>query len=466
MTPAEQELAKWNADRQNYARQKARELGIEDALYYGYYVNNAPEQIASWASEYDKSYAENALLNNSPAFQDALKKFQSGELDRPKPKIANLYFGEDSNPFSKLIYDYVNPGTNPSSVTRDSLINGLNEGYRSIASRSGGGWLDNIIGAIPQIGFSVMMGNALAPLLSAATSSIASTPISAATTSAETASTLADLGLGGASYAPGATAVSAAVPTGGMFVGSSGALGGTGNAIIDGALNSAVSGAGRGVITSTLQGGDPLEGAVNGALSGAAFGGVSAALPTVTIPDSPLLTQAANGALQGSLGSGAAASVTGGDVENAMISGGLKGASMPVVTSLIKSPTLQATAKGALDGGINAGVNGGDILNGAVTGGMGGLGGSALSSWAGFDNGTIGNAFTTALGTVAGQVVGNEIAPADVPIPAAQPTANIPDAPTPGTMDSVGSLINPYYTGGLINNYQSLAVGRANQARD
>lgn len=307
------------------------------------------------------------------------------------------------------------------------------------------------------------------------------------------------LGTGAAGVTAGSVAAAPAViPTGGVFVGTGGTslITGSGNSIVDGALNSALSNVTKNTAGNILTGNDPFDNTVNAALGGAAFGGVSSAIAAnpITIAGSPLLSESINGAMNAGLSSGAAAAVTGGDVGNAVIGGGLIGAGMPIVKAGVESiapmateavnaivpdainPNIQqstvsnvlgSTAQGALVGGVSAGVNNGDIANGAIVGGLGGLGGSlagqTVDSLFGMGAGTVGNTIAQDIGKTAGQVIGNEIAPVNTPIqPAVDPVYN---AIPLGTMSGVGSIINPSYAGGLINNYQSLASQRANAMR-
>lgn len=271
--------------------------------------------------------------------------------------------------------------------------------------------------------------------------------------------------------------------TGGAFVGTNGVsmITGSGNVVVDGALNSAMSSITKNAAVNVLTGNDPFANAGNAALGGAAFGGVSAAIPdNLNITGNALVDSSLSGTVNSALPAGAAALATGGDVGNALVGGGLIGAGKPLVTAGVNliapenevpriNSALTSTAKGALVGGVSSGVGGGDITSGMVVGGLGGLGGNLAGqavdylSNGSMGTGTFGNTLAQTAGTVAGQVIGNDLAPSNTPLPAASPVYT--NFVQPGTMSTVDSMLNPNYSGGLINNYQSLAVQRANQAR-
>lgn len=227
--------------------------------------------------------------------------------------------------------------------------------------------------------------------------------------------------------------------------------------IVDGAVNGAVNGAAQGALTAGMTGGDIGEGITSGAIGGA-VGGVAKPVvadivPSVNIEGSPNLTASIDSGIQGSLTAGAVAAAQDRDVSDAMLAGGLIGAATPVINRELpkdKNPNLNPTVQGAVSGGINAGVSGGSVINGIVVGAMGGYGG----------------AIGGMPGAVLGNVIGNEVLPVHTPVnPAVMPTQYTPGAvPQIGSMTNAGSIINPNTTG-LINNYQSLAVQRANQQR-
>lgn len=279
----------------------------------------------------------------------------------------------------------------------------------------------------------------------------------------------------------GIAAAGTVTPFGGAIVGTNGVLGTTGNAIIDGAANSAMSSVTKNAAVNVLTGNDPFANAGNAALGGAAFGGVGAAIPdNLNLTGNSLVDSSLSGAANGALPAGAAALATGGDVGNALVGGGLIGAGTPLVNAGVNliapqdevpriNSALTSTAQGALVGGVSAGVGGGDIINGMVVGGIGGLGGNLAGqavdylSNGSIGAGTFGNTLAQTAGTVVGQVIGNNLAPSGTPIPAASPVYT--NFVQPGTMSNVDSMLNPNHAGGLINNYQSLAVRRANQSR-
>lgn len=146
---------------------------------------------------------------------------------------------------------------------------------------------------------------------------------------------------GGMAYAGGLAADAAA--TGGMFVGSNGIVGGTGNALADAALNNAAQSA----IKSTITGGDPGQSGVLGAVTG----GFGAALGPLVNTGSGVVDTAIKGGATGALG----ATLTGGDP----LTGAAVGAGSSVAGGLVNS---------AVGGGIPGAVAG--QVAGSVVGGL------------------------------------------------------------------------------------------------
>lgn len=194
--------------------------------------------------------------------------------------------------------------------------------------------------------------------------------------------------------------------TGGMFVGNSGLLGGTGNAIADAALNGAV----RGGVTSALTGGDVGKGLISGGLSG----GISSALPST---GSVALDNAARGAVSGGVG----AAVNGGDVLTGAAAGGAASGVGTLVRDAVGTDlggnTLANAAAGGAAGAVGSAIAGGDVgtglIRGAVTGGTAG----ALQD-AGVDPTIAG-----AAGTAAGGLINSPTPDAGTPAAQQQQTA-------------------------------------------
>jgi len=195
--------------------------------------------------------------------------------------------------------------------------------------------------------------------------------------------------------------------TGGMFVGNSGLLGGTGNAIADAALNGAV----RGGVTSALTGGDIGNGLISGGLSG----GISSALPST---GSMVLDNAARGAVSGGVG----AAVNGGDILTGAAAGGAAGGVGTLVRDAVGTNlggnTLANAAAGGAAGAVGSAIAGGDVatglIRGAVTGGTSG----ALQD-AGVDSTVAG-----AVGTAAGGLINSPTPDAGTPAAQQQQTSN------------------------------------------
>lgn len=194
--------------------------------------------------------------------------------------------------------------------------------------------------------------------------------------------------------------------TGGMFVGNSGLLGGTGNAIADAALNGAV----RGGVTSALTGGDVGKGLISGGLSG----GISSALPST---GNVALDNAARGAVSGGVG----AAVNGGDVLTGAAAGGAASGVGTLVRDAVGTDlggnTLANAAAGGAAGAVGSAIAGGDVgtglIRGAVTGGTAG----ALQD-AGVDPTIAG-----AAGTAAGGLINSPTPDAGTPAAQQQQTA-------------------------------------------
>lgn len=108
-------------------------------------------------------------------------------------------------------------------------------------------------------------------------------------------------------------AVAAAIATGGMASGLTGAMG------LSGTLGNIASGALRGVLSSTITGSDPLQSALTGGMTG----GLTSYLPTT---DSSLLNSIIKGATGGLVGGGVN-NITGGDVNilDSILGGALSG---------------------------------------------------------------------------------------------------------------------------------------------
>ena len=168
----------------------------------------------------------------------------------------------------------------------------------------------------------------------------------------------------------------AAASTGGLLVGSDGLLGSTGNAIGDQVLNSA----GQKAITSAATGNDPLKGAVQGAVSGLiGASGVGSSVASGLRATGDTATAITSGVNAG-LGAGATTAINGGsfsDVLSSAATAGLaQGAGSFVGNSVDSgSAAIDRGLGGATAGGINAALTGGDIGNGLLTGGVAGAAG-------------------------------------------------------------------------------------------
>lgn len=278
------------------------------------------------------------------------------------------------------------------------------------------------------------------------------------------------------------------VPLGGIFVGTNGILGSTGNAIVDGAANSALGNATQNAVVAAVTGEDVGDAITRGVLGGAAtgaFGGFTRGRGELF--GRSTLGRSADSALNRSVGSGIYAAATGGDISDAMTVGAITGGAGPLITEGVNQFAdfadidsdsfrtrrfLTDAATGAVGGGANAIVTGENVLDSMGTGALTGLGGSLASEAVDFlfdtDAGGVVDTLATTAGRVVGHEVGDEVFNTGV-TPTDHSTTDIiynaPAAPAPGTMSRIGSIINPNYQGGLIDNYQSLAVQRANQAR-
>lgn len=200
---------------------------------------------------------------------------------------------------------------------------------------------------------------------------------------------VADVGVTAAGDAGFLTAGGVSTPaTGGMFVGNSGLLGGTGNAIADAALNGVV----RGGVTSALTGGDP----VSGALTGGITGGFAAVLPTIGMP---IVDSAVKGAVSGGVG----AAVNGGDILTGAAAGGAAGgvgaAVRDVIPTSVGGNALTNAAAGAAAGAVGSAVAGGDVTTGLIKGGVAGGTAGALTD-AGVNPTIAGAAGTAASGLI------------------------------------------------------------------
>lgn len=195
--------------------------------------------------------------------------------------------------------------------------------------------------------------------------------------------------------------------TGGMFVGNSGLLGGTGNAIADAALNGAV----RGGVTSALTGGDIGNGLISGGLSG----GISSALPDL---GSTALNNAAKGAVSGGVG----AAVSGGDILTGAAAGGAAGGVGTLVRDAVGTEvggnTLANAAAGGAAGAVGSAIAGGDVATGLIRGAVTG-GASGAATDLGADP-----AIAGAAGTLAGSLINSPTPDAGTPPAQQQQTSN------------------------------------------
>jgi len=153
--------------------------------------------------------------------------------------------------------------------------------------------------------------------------------------------------------------------TGGALVGTQGIISGTGNAVVDAALNKGLQGA----ITSAVTGQDPLKGGLAGVLSG----GFASVIPDM---GSAILNNAASGAI----GGGISAAVNGGDAVTGALAGGAAAGAGTAVKDILPASSVGSTVSNAVAGGVAGGVGsaiaGGDvttgILKGATSGGVAG----------------------------------------------------------------------------------------------
>lgn len=172
MTPAEQELAQWKTDREKFVQDQAVKWARQNEFSFAPYEDFKqfiPDRLDTWYAEYDKGKARDAFINNTPLFQEYLRKFQNNEILQNVGVAQN----EKQNPYAtsrvspeleleRFLYSYgVVPGGDRSAITRDTIVPIYNEALRAQQASGGGNWLDKIMGAIPQIGFSALMGNAL-----------------------------------------------------------------------------------------------------------------------------------------------------------------------------------------------------------------------------------------------------------------------------------------------------------------
>ena len=168
--------------------------------------------------------------------------------------------------------------------------------------------------------------------------------------------------------------------TGGMFVGTEGLLGGTGNAIADSALNGAV----RSGITSAVTGRDPVQGALSGAAGGllgtAGLGQQVASGVGATGDAGAAITSGVNAAAS----TAASTAIAGGSfsdiLENSLTSGITQGAGSYVSNVLDSGSTaIDRGVGGAVTGGLNAAITGGDVGAGLLTSGLSGAAGGAAT---------------------------------------------------------------------------------------
>lgn len=226
----------------------------------------------------------------------------------------------------------------------------------------------------------------------------------------------AALSSAGASLAGGANAIETGLTTsggiqsantGGMFVGSNGMLGGTGNAIADSVLNGAV----RGGVSSALTGGDPVTGAVSGGISG----GFASVLPTSGIP---IVDNAVKGAVSGGVG----AAVNGGDIVTGALAGGAAGGAGTAVREAIGTDvggnTLANAAAGGAAGAIGSAIAGGDVATGLIRGGVTGGTAGALQDAA------VDPTVAGAVGTAVGGLINSPTPDAGTPPAQQQQTSN------------------------------------------
>lgn len=165
-----------------------------------------------------------------------------------------------------------------------------------------------------------------------------------------------------AGSAAGATAGTGAAATGGAIVGSSGALGSTGYALADAALNAAAWGSVKGAFTAAISGGDVWKGALTGGLTGGITGGLGSAFDGLSISGVPLVDSAIKGAATGGL----TAAVSGGDAWKGALTGGTLAAISPYLKSMTDSNKILTNA---INGGVSAAINGGDVATGMLKSG-------------------------------------------------------------------------------------------------
>lgn len=334
-----------------------------------------------------ESYMEKLSRDYGLTEQDFTKAFQAygaqGDGDGYFGGDRNVAFWNEQAVLRALGQglDKSNPGAAYSGKWNDYWNRGAETAQQNEAAKAWEDGANNISSDLSDLGdialgFSVVLGaGALAGAFGGA--------------AAGGASGLADVQAAAAADPGFLTAGGVTTPqTGGMFVGNSGMLGGTGNAIADSVLNGAV----RGGVTSTLTGGDPI----NGALTGGITGGFAAVLPSTGMP---IVDSAVKGAVSGGVG----AAVNGGDIGTGLLAGGAAGGAGAAVKDLIPTSiggnTLTNAAAGAAAGAVGSAVAGGDVTTGLIKGGVAGGTAGALTD-AGVDPTIAGAAGTAASGLI------------------------------------------------------------------
>lgn len=345
MTPAEQERAAYQAAKAKYVADKQMVPAyVVNLGMYGFpqttpysalpdYLKNN-EDIQRWAASsvevnpdvsanhFDNQYAEWAVKNNTPVFQEELAKFQRGEINthdnEPIPNVKNW-----DSPFAPIFArakGYFTGGEfkpGAATATQPLLASALNQWSQDAKPSGFETFLDNAMPGLLAGGLALATG--LGPVVAGTLGGAASgqsvpggdfgdvlkgaivggasgyaagqlpwsgaeagmSPVGTAGTAGATgtANTLADLGLGGASYAPGAaaTSVASSIPTFGSAAFGSAAYPSITDAAIAGAT-----GAGTGAAGAVVPG-MFAPSMTEAALGAAGAGAVSSALyPTLT----------------------------------------------------------------------------------------------------------------------------------------------------------------------------------------
>ena len=254
----------------------------------------------------------------------------------------------------------------------DQIVGALRNDTQAIIKQDAPSGLDKFMEtAIPLVVMSAMTAGAVSGFGSALGAAEAGTATAGATGGGTAAGAAA--GTTATTAATTAAATGGTAATGGAFVGSSGFIPGFGNAIIDGALNTAA----KNFVTSMVTSGGNVETAFKSGIGGLVTGGVGASLS----PATDITGKVVNAGISGAAGGATTAALSGGDVLKGALSGGAGSAAGSYASNTVGEMTdskalsqgVGGAASALTTGLINGNLDPSKVLNATLSSGAGGL---------------------------------------------------------------------------------------------